>query len=111
MSNWLPILLIFFFPFQCSKTTPKDPRVAWNDTKTLEGMYAAWQIGHDGCPLSVEELSAVAGKKGGPPKDPWANSYHIQCPSKHDLDIDVCSDGPDAKAGTTDDICNWMPQP
>ena len=85
--------------------------IAWNDTKTYEGMYTAWQIGHTDCPTSVDELAKSAGKKGQSTKDPWGNDYAISCPSQHDLDIDICSNGPDKQQGTDDDVCNWKPQP
>ena len=83
--------------------------IAWNDTNTYEGMYTAWEIGHTDCPTSVDELVKAVGKKGQSTKDPWGSDYVVSCPSQHDLDIDVCSNGPDKQQGTDDDVCNWKP--
>jgi general secretion pathway protein G len=85
--------------------------VAWNDAKAFEQMYTTWQIGHTDCPTSADELIKSGGKKGQSGKDPWGNEYVITCPSQHDLDIDICSNGPDKQQGTEDDVCNWKPQP
>jgi general secretion pathway protein G len=85
--------------------------VAWNDTQTYDGMYVAWQISHTDCPTSVEDLAKSAGKKGQSTKDPWGNDYVISCPSQHERDIDICSNGPDKQQGTDDDVCNWKPAP
>lgn len=84
---------------------------AWNETKVIEGMYAVWVISNAECPSSVDDLIKAAGKKGQSAVDPWGTPYEIQCPSQHDMEIDVISAGPDKKLGTDDDIGNWMPQP
>jgi general secretion pathway protein G len=85
--------------------------VAWNNAKAFEQMYTTWQIGHTDCPTSVEDLIKSGGKKGQTAKDPWGNDYVLSCPSQHDIDIDICSNGPDKQQGTDDDVCNWKPQP
>jgi len=42
------------------------------------------------------------------PKDPWGFDYIYECPGRHNPDsYDVQSIGPDGRAGTDDDICNW----
>lgn len=42
------------------------------------------------------------------PKDPWDNEYIYECPGRHNASsFDVMSMGPDGRAGTDDDICNW----
>ena len=42
------------------------------------------------------------------PKDPWGNDYIYECPGRHNpSSYDLMSLGPDGKAGTDDDICNW----
>jgi general secretion pathway protein G len=42
------------------------------------------------------------------PKDPWGNDYIYECPGRHNpSSYDIMSMGPDGRAGTEDDICNW----
>ena len=42
------------------------------------------------------------------PKDPWGHEYIYECPGRHNPDsYDILSAGPDGRAGTDDDICNW----
>jgi general secretion pathway protein G len=42
------------------------------------------------------------------PVDPWGNVYNYACPGRHNTNsFDLMSIGPDGKAGTEDDICNW----
>ena len=42
------------------------------------------------------------------PKDPWGFDYSYECPGRHNPDsYDILSVGPDGRAGTEDDICNW----
>ena len=42
------------------------------------------------------------------PKDPWANDYIYECPGRHNPSFyDLYSAGPDGRAGTEDDVCNW----
>lgn len=43
------------------------------------------------------------------PKDPWGNEYVYECPGKHNTSgYDLFSMGPDARAGTEDDVTNWQ---
>jgi hypothetical protein len=99
----LVLVAIALIPCGCG-----DQRgVAWNDTKSIEMMFAAWQTESQGCP-SAGELVQIMGRKMAS-QDPWGNEYRIQCPSAHDLDVDVCSDGPDQTPNTQDDICNFNP--
>jgi hypothetical protein len=103
-------LLLLILPFLFYGCGNRE-RVAWNDTATYEYMFASWQEEHSDCPTSVEELARSINKKGRSTKDPWGNEYLIVCPSQHDLDIDICSNGADEQPNTSDDICNWKPQP
>lgn len=42
------------------------------------------------------------------PKDPWQNDYVYECPGKNNpSSYDLLSMGPDARAGTEDDITNY----
>jgi len=41
------------------------------------------------------------------PVDPWGNPYKYNAESKHGLDYDLSSTGPDGIEGTDDDIANW----
>ncbi len=48
-------------------------------------------------------------KKGGIPLDPWGNAYVYVYPGKNNQgSYDLYSAGPDGKAGTEDDITNWL---
>ena len=43
------------------------------------------------------------------PVDPWGNKFFYEYPGKHNPNgYDLLSAGPDGKAGTDDDIGNWM---
>jgi general secretion pathway protein G len=43
------------------------------------------------------------------PLDPWGNAYIYECPGKHNpTGYDLMSMGPDARAGSEDDITNWQ---
>ena len=43
------------------------------------------------------------------PVDPWGNPYIYECPGKQNPSgYDLSSMGPDARAGTDDDITNWQ---
>jgi general secretion pathway protein G len=42
------------------------------------------------------------------PLDPWGHDYNYECPGRHNpQSFDLSSMGPDGRAGTEDDICNW----
>jgi general secretion pathway protein G len=42
------------------------------------------------------------------PQDPWKAAYIYECPGKHNpSSYDIYSMGPDGRANTDDDICNW----
>lgn len=42
------------------------------------------------------------------PPDPWGSQYIYVKPGRHNPNgYDLSSMGPDMKAGTSDDICNW----
>jgi hypothetical protein len=109
-SKWgvlVEALLIFFAVLLIPCGCGDQGRVAWNDTKSIEVMFTARQTESRECP-SAGELFQIMGRKMSS-QDPWGNEYRIKCPSEHDLDIDVCSDGPDKAANTPDDICNFNP--
>ena len=43
------------------------------------------------------------------PKDPWQREYIYECPGRHNsTSYDLSSMGPDARAGSEDDITNWQ---
>ena len=62
----------------------------------------------------VEQPSAATGWMGpylpkGIPLDPWGNEYIYVYPGKRNVGIyDLSSMGPDGKAGTEDDVGNWI---
>jgi general secretion pathway protein G len=48
-------------------------------------------------------------KKNAIPLDPWHTAYIYECPGKHNTyTYDLSSAGPDMRAGTEDDIGNWL---
>ena len=66
-------------------------------------------------PSSSEGLQALVNPRGGEepfmkeiPKDPWGNDYSYVSPGQHNRNsFDLCSNGRDGVAGTSDDICNY----
>lgn len=73
-------------------------------------------------PTSSEGLRALVEKPGDDPnnkwhryldsnevpKDQWGNEWNYRQPGQHNPDgYDLWSNGPDAREGTEDDICNW----
>src|SRR5439155_393933 len=43
------------------------------------------------------------------PLDPWQHPYIYECPGKHNpTSYDIMSMGPDGRAGSEDDVCNWQ---
>ena len=56
-------------------------------------------------PPDVERWNGPYLKKGKP-KDPWSRDYVFDPDSKHNLDYDLSSLGPDGRPGS-DDIANW----
>jgi general secretion pathway protein G len=43
------------------------------------------------------------------PLDPWQHPYIYECPGKHNpTSYDLSSAGPDGRAGSEDDTCNWQ---
>jgi general secretion pathway protein G len=45
------------------------------------------------------------------PVDPWGHPYIYECPGKHNpTSYDVMSVGPDGRANSEDDVCNWQNQ-
>ena len=45
------------------------------------------------------------------PLDPWGHPYVYECPGKHNpTSYDLMSIGPDGRANSEDDICNWQTQ-
>jgi general secretion pathway protein G len=71
--------------------------------------------GSNGLVELVQQSSGATNWHGpyfDPPKlpvDPWGNKYIYEYPGKHNTNgYDLSSAGPDGKAGTEDDIGNWM---
>ena len=45
------------------------------------------------------------------PVDPWGRPYVYECPGKHNpTSYDIMSVGPDGRANSEDDVCNWQNQ-
>ena len=83
----------------------------------------AYQLDNDNYPTTEQGLNALITKPTMPPipsswkgpylaneipMDPWGNKYVYKCPGDHNpSSYDIYSDGPDGKAGSSDDITNW----
>lgn len=91
------------------------------DLNTLSSALRAYEAQSLVLPTTRQGLMALVEKPSSKPQpkswrqflkkpltDPWGNEYQYARPGKHDpAGFDVFSMGPDAKAGTGDDIGNW----
>jgi len=78
-------------------------RTAESNARTIRAAVKAWWIEHDRaeCP-GVDELVASGGlDRDSPRRDPWGESWRIEC---GDDEATIISAGRDRKLGTADDI-------
>ncbi|HNU68992.1 MAG TPA: type II secretion system protein GspG [Myxococcota bacterium] len=76
---------------------------------TIENALTTYSLDAD-TPNSLEELTKGGGAllKAKQLKDPWGTLFTYAYPSSDsDREYDLCSNGPDKRAGTDDDICNY----
>jgi len=83
----------------------------------LKSALGAFQVDNGFYPKNLQDLfqqPSGATNWHGPylekfPVDPWGTKYFYEYPGKHNPNgYDLFSAGPDGKAGTGDDIGNWM---
>lgn len=77
--------------------------------KTIEGALTTWSLDAD-LPNSLDALATGSGALLKPKqlKDAWNVEFVYTYPSQdNDREYDLCSNGPDKRAGTDDDICNY----
>jgi general secretion pathway protein G len=82
---------------------------------TFEVENGYFPKGKDGLQALVERPSDAPNWNGpymdSIPKDPWGHDYLYECPGKHNpASYDITSMGPDATAGTADDVANRLPK-
>lgn len=94
---------------------------AKGDIASMKTALGAYEVDNGKYPNSNQGLAALLVKPGNPepknwkgpylqnltelPKDPWGNDYVYLCPgSRNPNGFDLFSWGPDAQAGTEDDI-------
>lgn len=76
---------------------------------TIENALVTYTLDED-TPNSLEVLTQGAGAvlKKKQLKDPWNVEFVYTYPSSdNEREYDLCSNGPDKRAGTDDDICNY----
>jgi general secretion pathway protein G len=76
---------------------------------TIENAMTTYTLDAD-TPNSLDVLTQGAGAvlKTKQLKDPWNQLFIYTYPSSdNEREYDLCSNGPDKKAGTEDDICNY----
>lgn len=98
-----------------------DMQKAATDIVALENALDMYKLENNFYPSTQQGLDALVSKPTGTPEpksyrdngyirrlpsDPWGNAYQMLNPGEKGA-IDVFSIGPDAQAGTDDDIGNW----
>jgi len=77
--------------------------------KTIEGALTTYSLDSD-LPNSLDVLATGAGALLKPKqlKDAWNVEFVYTYPSQDsEREYDLCSNGPDKRSGTDDDICNY----
>ena len=104
---------------------PDEARVtvARTDVRTIAASLEMYRLDNLSYPSSGDGLQALVKAPAGTeatryraggyirklPDDPWGNAYIYECPGKQNPSgYDLSSMGPDARAGTDDDITNWQ---
>ncbi|KFZ31338.1 general secretion pathway protein GspG [Pseudidiomarina salinarum] len=98
-----------------------DRQKAITDIGQLENALDQYRLDNSRYPTTEQGLEALVReptvdplprnyRRGGYikrlPTDPWGAEYLLLSPGEHG-DVDIFSVGPDAQAGTEDDIANW----
>ena len=83
--------------------------VAKKEIMVIQQALTAYAIHHrnKACPDDLETLYKE-GHITKKPKDPWGQAFTYKCPGDNDTEgADICSPGPDRKAGSDDDVCSY----
>lgn len=117
------ILAAIIMPKFFGRTEEAKVNAAKSQIAIFSTTLDAYQLDNDNYPTTEQGLNAlivkptmppIASNWRGPylanaiPQDPWGNKYVYKCPGDHNQSsYDISSNGPDGKAGTSDDITNW----
>lgn len=101
----------------------EDARIskAIADVKALDDALETYKLDTGTYPTSDQGLQALVSSsaaanntkwngpyiKGSLPRDAWGNEYIYRIPGENG-EYDILSPGPDAQAGTPDDVGNWQ---
>lgn len=100
-------------------------RASVNATKThmtaIKTGLLSYEMRHDSFPTTRQGLQALVACPSGVdatrwrkfmekvPLDARGRQFKYRVPSRHGMDFDLVSAGPDGKFGSKDDITNWLP--
>ena len=90
------------------RASPVDPKLkaAKAQTEKVAGALTVYAGLKGGLPKSLRSLVADELLSPRELKDPWGSNFRFSpAKSKRGHLVEVCSSGPDMKAGTADDIC------
>jgi len=110
------ILAALVIPKMVGRSEQARQAAAHADLSSIKTALDAFEVDNGYYPKSLQDLvqqPSNAKNWHGPyldnlPQDPWQNPYVYTYPGRHNSNAyDLMSVGPDAKAGTDDDIGNW----
>ena len=84
-------------------------KAAATQLSSIENAITMYSLDNE-MPNNLDALTQGAGAplKKKQLKDPWGTQFSYTYPSQdQNRDYDLCSNGPDKRAGTDDDICNY----
>ena len=78
-------------------------KTATANARSLRGLVKAWWLANESgeCPTLDDLIRSGGADEDTSRVDPWGSAWRIECDGAR---VSVSSDGPDRKAGTTDDI-------
>jgi general secretion pathway protein G len=112
----IAILAAIVIPKMVGRSEQARQTAAHADLSSIKTALDAYEVDNGFYPKSLQDLIQQpnnARNWHGPyleslPQDPWGNPYVYSFPGRHNPNaFDIYSIGPDAKAGTDDDIGNW----
>ena len=110
------ILAALVIPKIVGRSEQARATAAHADLSSIKTALDAFEVDNGFYPKGLGDLIQAPGNAKnwhGPylekiPQDPWGNNYEYAYPGRHNATgYDLSSDGPDAKAGTDDDVGNW----
>jgi general secretion pathway protein G len=111
------ILAALVVPKMVGRSEQARQAAAHADISSIKTALDAFEVDNGYYPKSLQDLfqqPSNAKNWHGPylenvPQDPWGNPYVYTYPGRHNANsYDLMSVGPDGKAGTDDDIGNWL---